>query len=47
MKLCGAVRLINMARFFFILFGWGVHVKERGGEEGGIPMVKIQKEKVH
>ncbi|KAJ7264991.1 FAD/NAD(P)-binding domain-containing protein [Mycena haematopus] len=32
--------------FFFILFGWGVHAKERR-EEGGIPMVKIRKEKVH
>ncbi|KAK7038128.1 hypothetical protein R3P38DRAFT_2904585 [Favolaschia claudopus] len=37
--------------FFFILFGWGVHEKERRGkkskQEGGIPMVKIPKEKKH
>ncbi|KAJ7883510.1 hypothetical protein B0H14DRAFT_2564900 [Mycena olivaceomarginata] len=32
--------------FFFILFGRGVHVKERGSEEGRIPMVRIQKEKI-
>ncbi|KAJ7311589.1 FAD/NAD(P)-binding domain-containing protein [Mycena albidolilacea] len=41
------LRLDRLRWFFFILFGWGVHVKERGSEEGGIPMVRIQKEKLH
>jgi hypothetical protein len=41
------LRLDRLRWFFFILFGWGVHVKERSKEEGGIPMIKIQKEKVH
>ncbi|KAJ7161481.1 FAD/NAD(P)-binding domain-containing protein [Mycena crocata] len=33
---------------FFIMFGWGVHAKEGNkSEEGGIPMEKVRKEKVH
>ncbi|KAJ7461564.1 FAD/NAD(P)-binding domain-containing protein [Mycena latifolia] len=31
---------------FFIMFGWGVHGKEKRGSDG-IPMEKVRKEKVH
>ncbi|KAJ6531194.1 FAD/NAD-P-binding domain-containing protein [Mycena capillaripes] len=40
-------RLDRLRWFFFILFGWGVHEKKGRKEDEGIPMIKIQKEKVH
>ncbi|KAJ7137806.1 FAD/NAD(P)-binding domain-containing protein [Mycena epipterygia] len=32
---------------FFIMFGWGVHGKGGKEAEGGVPMEKVRKEKVH
>ncbi|KAJ7172025.1 FAD/NAD(P)-binding domain-containing protein [Mycena filopes] len=43
-------RLDRLRWFFFILFGWGVHGKKEGGKgkwQESIPMVEIQKPKVH